>query len=183
LYRKFLNREHSRERGVFELIARQFDSTLRLVSVTFIVLSYFAIPGCGGPKVAPGAIKKAPISGTVTFKGQPLEDAEVYFHTEKFTGFAKTDEEGKYILAQGAAIGPNKVFFSKLEGGSAAIAAKDPVLELNDPGQVDAANMGMSGTGKKGPKQLIPPEFNTEKATKLTFDVPEGGAKDADFNL
>ena len=70
-----------------------------------------------------------------------------------------------------------------MEGGSTQASGKDPVLELNDPGQADAANMAASGMGKKVQKQLIPPEYNSDKTTKLTFDVVEGGAKDADFNL
>lgn len=163
--------------------ARQFESPVKFVAVTLVLLYWVAIPGCGGAGATPGAIKKAQVSGKVTLKGKPLADAEVYFYTEKFTGFAKTNEDGEFILAQGAAIGPNKVFFSKMEGGSAAASSKDPVLELNDPGQTDAANMASSGMGKKIQKQLIPPEFSSEKTTKLTFEVLEGGANDADFNL
>ncbi len=140
--------------------------------------------GCGGkPEVPKGAVKKAPVSGTVTMGGRPLEGAEVYFFTDKFTGYGKTNAEGRYLLAQGAAIGSNKVFISKLEGASAATTAKDPTLELNDPAQTEIANQSLAGAARKGPKQLVPPEFSSEKTTKLTFDVPEGGAKDADFNL
>ena len=95
----------------------------------------------------------------------------------------QTNEDGKYILAQGAAIGSNRVYISKFEGGAAAAAANDPTLELNDPTQTEIANQAQAASGKKGPKQLIPPQFSNEKTTKLTFDVPEGGAKDADFNL
>lgn len=152
----------------------------------FTTISLFlclASLGCGGKAAPTSSIKKAPISGKVTLKGKPLADAEVYFFTEKFTGFAKTNADGQYILAQGAAIGQNKVFFSKMEGGSTQASGKDPVMELNDPGQADAANLAASGMGKKLQKQLIPPEFSNEKTTKLTFDVIEGGAKDADFNL
>ncbi len=65
-------------------------------------------------------MKKATVAGTVTLGGKPLADAEVYFYTDKFTGFGKTNAEGKYILAQGAAIGPNKVYISKIEGGAAS---------------------------------------------------------------
>ena len=161
--------------------ARRFEFSKRYTALSLFL--GLAMLGCGGKPTVTGAIKKAPMSGKVTLKGKPLADAEVYFFTEKFTGFAKTNAEGEYILAQGAAIGKNKVFFSKMEGGSTQASGKDPVLELNDPGQADAANMAASGMGKKVQKQLIPPEYNSDKTTKLTFDVVEGGAKDADFNL
>jgi hypothetical protein len=168
---------------VFELNARQFDGFQWFVSTLLLVTYCAALPGCGGSKLPRGAIKKAPISGTVTMGGKALEGAEVYFYTEKFTGFAKTDEEGKYTLAQGAAIGANKVYFSKIPGGAAAAVANDPTLTLDDPTQTEIANQTQAESGKKGPKQLIPPEYNAEKTTKLTFDVQEGGATDADFNL
>ncbi len=149
----------------------------------FLLICCFTLGCAGKPPTSPSAVKKAPISGTVTLSGKPLADAEIYFFTEKFTGFAKTNEDGKYILAQGAAIGSNRVYISKFEGGAAAAAANDPTRELNDPTQTEIANQAQAASGKKGPKQLIPPQFSNEKTTKLTFDVPEGGAKDADFNL
>ena len=141
--------------------------------------------GCGGSAELPkGVVKKATVAGTVTLGGKPLADAEVYFFTDKFTGFGKTNAEGKYILAQGAAIGPNKVYISKIEGGAAPGKPQaDPTLALNDPAQTEAASQAQAGRGKKGPKQLIPPEYNSEKTTKLTSDVPEKGLRDADFNL
>lgn len=138
--------------------------------------------GCASEAPTKGTVKKAPVSGTVTMGGQPLEGADVYFYTDKFTGFGKTDAQGKFRLAQGAAIGSNKVFISKLEGGSSATpVASDPVLALNDPGQVEAA--AQSGNLTNQPKELVPPEFSDQMRTKLKFDVVEGGAKDADFNL
>ncbi len=160
---------------------RQFNRGIPCAA--FLLICCFALGCAGKPPSSPSAVKKAPVSGTVTLSGKPLVDAEVYFFTEKFTGFAKTDEEGKYILAQGAAIGANKVYISKFEGGTAVAAAADPTLELNDPTQTEIANQSQAASGKKGPKQLIPPQFSSEKTTKLTFDVPEGGVKDADFNL
>ena len=150
---------------------------------TYLLVCCFAVGCAGKPPMSPSAVKKAPVSGTVTMGGKPLAEAEIYFFTEKFTGFAKTNEEGKYVLAQGAAIGANRVYISKFEGGAAVAAAADPTLELNDPTQTEIANQSQAASGKKRPKQLIPSQFSSEKTTKLSFDVPETGAKDADFNL
>lgn len=155
----------------------------RLACVTLCV-GVFLCCGCGGkPDLPKGAVKKATVAGTVTMGGKPLADAEVYFFTEKFTGFGKTNAEGKYLLAQGAALGLNKVYISKIEGGAGASKQNDPTLTLNDPGQVEAASQSQTGRGKKGPKQLVPAEYSNEATTKLTVDVPEGGTRTADFNL
>lgn len=141
------------------------------------------LAGCGGaPAPAKGSVRKAPVSGTVTLEGKPLAGAEVYFYTEKFTGFGKTNAEGKFQLAQGAAIGTNKVFISKLEGEPGIGASADPTLALNDPGQVAiSVQSGVSGTGAPG--ETIPAEYNSQATTRLTFEVPEAGAKDANFSL
>ena len=149
-----------------------------------LLIGCFALGCAGKPPSSPSAVKKVPVSGTVTLGGKPLADAEVYFFTQKFTGFAKTNDDGNYTLAQGAAIGSNRVYISKLEGGSAAAATADPTLALDDPTQTEIANQAQTGARKKnGPKQLIPPQFSSEKTSKLTFDVPEGGDSDANFNL
>jgi hypothetical protein len=155
---------------------------LRCAPVSFSLCMLFVF-GCGGkPELPKGTVKKAPVSGTV-MGGKPLADAEVFFFTDKFTGYGKTNADGKYLLAQGAAIGPNKVYISKMEGGSAAKPPNDPTLALDDPAQTEIANQSLTGTKKKGPKQLIPAEYSDEKTTKLNVDVPEKGVKDADFNL
>jgi hypothetical protein len=138
--------------------------------------------GCGKAPIPKGAVKKAEVSGTITLAGKPIEGAEVYFFTEKFTGFGKTDAQGKFRLAQGAAVGPNKVYISKLEGGGAAATGSDPIMALNDPGQMQAASQS-SATPIEGPKELIPNEYSNQQTSKLTFDVPDAGAKEANFNL
>ncbi|MBS0205018.1 MAG: hypothetical protein JSS49_19090 [Planctomycetes bacterium] len=158
-------------------------SDRRFSSWGFGVLCCVVLVGCGREaQSTKGSTPKAPVSGTITLGGKPLEGAEVYFYTAGFTGFAKTDAAGKYRLVQGAAIGANKVFISKLEGGSQnAAPTDDPVMALNDPGQLEAAQD--ANASRSSAKQLIPPEFSSQATTKLEFDVPEKGAKDVDFNL
>jgi hypothetical protein len=162
----------------------QLDVTATWMIRPFAIASCWCLlAGCGGGAELPkGTVKKAPVSGTVTLKGTPLADAEVYFYTEKFTGFGKTDEDGKFSLAQGAAVGTNKVYISKLEGGAVAASTTDPTLALDDPTQTEIASQSQAAN-KRQPKQLVPPEFSSQATTKLTFDVPDGGEKAADFNL
>ena len=69
----------------------------KIVSVLLLLASIVAISGCGD-----GKLKTYPVSGTVTYKGEPLADATVSFSPkttgEGTTGFAKTDTKGFYQL-------------------------------------------------------------------------------------
>lgn len=67
-----------------------------------------AFVGCGGYNVAP-------VTGTVTFEGEPLADARVSFHPEKGRpSHATTDAQGHYELyysetVKGAEVGEHRV--------------------------------------------------------------------------
>ena len=140
---------------------RQFQRGMPCLA--FVLVCCCAVGCAGKPPASPSAVKKAPVSGTVTMGGKPLADAEVYFFTDKFTGFAKTNDDGQYVLAQGAAIGANKVYISKFEGGAAAAAASDPTLALDDPTQTEIANQSQSAAGKKDPSSSFHPNSTTKK--------------------
>jgi hypothetical protein len=103
---------------------------------------------------------------------------DVYFQTDSFAGYGKTDSQGKYQLVQGAALGQNKVYFSKIEGGDVQLNADQGL----DEGQLEAMMMDQ-GAGAQGPRELIPRQFSDPAQTKLTFSVPEGGTDKADFKL
>ena len=115
---------------------------------------------------------------------KPLADADVYFHTEDFIGYGKTDAEGHYRLVQGAAVGDNKVSIKKLVGGEGV--NPDPESGM-DIGQLQAAAEGNVEPGTelpvKGPEQLVPPDYSDPSTTKLVFRVPDGGSTNADFDL
>ena len=76
----------------------------RVVGLVIVGLSAQSM-GCGGPRVP----STEPVSGTVTLKGQPLADAEVYFVSPQLVAYGKTDSTGHYALAQGGVAGENKV--------------------------------------------------------------------------
>ena len=127
------------------------------------------------------SVKKAPVTGIVMMNGEPLADAEVFFYTERFTGFGKTDSEGKYKLFEGAAIGPNTVFFSKLKHDRAAHSEPAFPSLLNDPMQAEIAEKTRNPVPRRPPEQLVPQEYTSETTSDLTIDVPAHGATDADF--
>ena len=52
--------------------------------------------GCGE-----AAVKTEPVSGSVTVKGQPAKNVEIYFVHPKLVTTGKTDETGKFQLVQG----------------------------------------------------------------------------------
>lgn len=146
---------------------------VRLVALAPLLL----VTGCGGDEGGRGV----PVSGKITLDGKPLADANVTFMNDTFAGFGKTDAEGKYRLVQGALPGNNKIVISKIQGGTAPEA---PVPETLDPGQLEASAMAMGGASKKkGPVELIGKDYSDPSSTKLTYDIPTGGATDVDFNL
>jgi hypothetical protein len=134
--------------------------------------------GCG--ESGPDAPDTASVSGTVTLNGDPVVGAEVSFIGKEFVGYGKTDDDGKYTLAQGAVVGENLVTISKIEGEAGMEMDPD---EGMDEGQFEAAAGGDLDAVDVGPKQLIPVEFSDVEKSKLTFNVPTGGTSSADFTL
>ena len=124
------------------------------------------VVGCGGPRVAP-------VSGRVTLDNKALTNASVVFEplsNDKEPGpgsIGKTDADGKYILqlltsdTRGAIVGKHKVSITAYEGDDSVVPS--------------------SGSDMKFRKALLADEYNAK--SKLTFDVPAGGATNADFNL
>lgn len=134
--------------------------------------------GCGSQ----GGVKAVDVAGTVSLDGKPLEGVEVYFSTDKFEGYGKTDKEGKYRLVNGAAVGTNKVYFKKVN--TAAATGIDTSIEGMDEGQVAAmAEAQNKNEGGKDSNSLIPSEYSAPTTTKLSFPVPEGGTNSADFRI
>jgi hypothetical protein len=122
------------------------------------------------------------VSGVVTKEGKPLAGVEVFFTTDKFEGYGKTNDSGRYELINGAAVGTNKVFMKKFSPtGGAGIDMSIPGM---DQGQLDAMQAAQSkSNGKGADPSEIPPEYNDPRTTKLSFPVPEGGTESADFRL
>ena len=61
-------------------------STIRIALSLLVVLQV----GCGSES----GIPTAPVSGIVTREGKPLPGVEVFFSTDKFEGYGKTNESG-----------------------------------------------------------------------------------------
>lgn len=159
-------------------------SFLTSVFLAVAVLCSLTLSGCGGG--GSDGPKTARVSGTVTLDGKPLAGATVFFTSEKFSGFGKTNAEGHYELVQGAVPGNNKVYISKLEIPPGMVLDPEAGMDLE---QLKAAASGAqndpsrSGAKIQGPKELVSEEFSNPQKSKLTFPVPDGGSTSADFRL
>lgn len=132
------------------------------------LLFLFAL-GCNGSEY-----DLAPVSGTVTLDGEPVPQARVIFEPQRTgdaalkagpSSNAETDEEGRYTLQttvnefEGAVVGLHSVTISTFLGESDRTQEMGQVLR----------------------KEQIPPRY--QEPGGLTFDVPTGGSKSADFEL
>jgi hypothetical protein len=107
-----------------------------------------------------------PVSGTVTFQGQPLDQGSIQFLPAAgqgtFSGGPIKDGQYKVPAKQGLEPGQYEVRISSKEGGA------PPSDEL--PGEVTQV-----------PKERIPAQFNSR--TTLTAEIKEGIENKFDFTI
>lgn len=154
---------------------------MRHVSTLPYLILLMIAGGCGG-----GAGKAVDVAGTISLDGKPLPGVEVYFATDKFEGYGKTDDDGKYRLVNGALAGANKVYLKKFDTDSPAntgVKIDQSIAGMDDKQM--AAMLQAQGKGKGGKKSgsLVPAEYSDPKTTKLSFTVPDGGTESADFRI
>lgn len=138
------------------------------------LIGLVCVLGCG-----PASVRTEPVSGSVTVKGQPAKNVEIYFVNEKLVAMGKTDDAGKFQLVQGAVAGENKVYFKE---AAAAGGSKFAGQEGIDDYQAQMA-AGSGSTKPTTPKSVLPPEYTNAVEPKLNFVVPSGGTTTADFKL
>lgn len=173
------------------------------LSATFVGLALFLLTtGCSSPNPSASCI---PVSLTVTYKGKPVEDAQVTFAADgkdTRTCQGTTDQSGRAILGtfstdDGAMPGSYKVSVSKAKGMRGAVTAG-----MGDASKIDSdAAAGLSGKAsfvdpaaaytsqinKKGevknPEQALPVKYATVDTSGLTFTVQGPGANDFKVEL
>jgi hypothetical protein len=141
------------------------------------LLLVLGLAGCSSRPVDPNRPKTVPVSGTVTYKGAPVEGATVTFFAQgggKRGAVGRTDASGQFTLTT----------FDPKDGaipGSYLVAIEKSVLEGAPP---------EGATGKAGEeppagtvKDLIPSKYKDPNKSGLTADVKEGGVKDLKFDL
>lgn len=139
------------------------------------VLTIVSAVGCGGS----GAPATVPVEGLVTYKGQPVEGANVSFFTDGAprAGYAITDGSGKFVLStfgikDGAVPGEHVVTVSK--AGEQA----PPVNSSQPPKPEDMMKTYIANRDKK-PDNKLPAKYASKDTSPLKFTV----TKDAPNNF
>ncbi len=144
----------------------------RLITVLASGLA-LVISGCGS-QVDPNRPTVVKVSGTVTYKGQPVEGATVLFAPTVEPGFAATsitDRDGNYSLRtfnpnDGAVPGDYKVAVSKFDMSTANPDMEDDfAAELKN----DASDVLV------GPTSLLPKRYSEVATANLSAQVSESG--------
>lgn len=125
----------------------------------------------------PNRPKTYPVSGTVTYNGQSLADANLNFQhaAGSASAFAKTDETGRYELmtfeqGDGAVPGDYKVAITKYPAPpTIAVASVGDYVPPDNRARSPAKNM-------------LPRKYSNPKSSGLTATVTEG-SNTVDFKL
>ncbi len=148
------------------------------MSRTLLALSLILLAsGCGGEggdQWTKDRPKTSPASGVVTYKGQPVDGANVNFTPPSGDGtgaFAMTDAEGKFKLGtfdqnDGAVPGNYKV-----------IVTKKHVETIKNPKDPNGPPV------KTEEKSLIPVKYSKLSSTSLEATISEAGPNEFTFEL
>lgn len=151
---------------------------LLLVAMTGLVAA-----GCGS-EGRTGSDPVFPVSGVVTYRGQPVAGADVtFFNAEKNrSAFGRTNDKGEYKLTtfnanDGAVEGQHAVTVMKLEAGPEAAA----VADIESPEYVPPA-FGQS-TEPKPPKSELPEKYADLATSELTATIKPDGPNVVNLKL
>ena len=145
-----------------------------LFASNFVLFGTLIWSGCGGSPTTP-------VSGTVTYNGQNITNANVLF-THKDGGSistALTDANGNFVLTcfesgDGALPGTHDV----------AITAIDPTVPDIPAGvEEDSASIFETVGPSKKSKWIIPKKYSSRKTSGLSFTVVKGETNEAVFKI
>lgn len=160
---------------------------IRKLAVVF-VLGASVLTGCGGGADRPELV---PVSGTVNYKGSPVDGATVTFSTEKSARSSSgvTDSSGKFKLTtfdtnDGAPIGEHVVTIAKAEAageGDMQTAGKTPE-QMKE--MMDKQKARMQANFAEGPaKMILPTKYADGKTSGEKRTVVAGDSNDFKFDL
>lgn len=143
----------------------------RLRCAALLLLTSLA--ACGTPQPRIEIEKVVPVSGTLTYRGQPAEQYEVTFYPTdaRRAAVGLTDAKGQFKLGtngigDGAPPGMNRI------GVSYLTVSADDVTGSSD-----------GRTYLRQPKVKIPAKFGNPETSGLTQDVPSSGLPDLKLDL
>lgn len=133
-----------------------------------------ALAGCG-PKHTP----TVPVTGKVTFKGQPVEGASVAFFLDGSgtPAVGTTKSDGTFDLTShepgdGAQEGQHKVTVTKVESNAPAVPAGESMEAALKRGQTKVTET-----------MALPPDYADAGKTTLSFSVKKGEKNHFDIEL
>ncbi len=151
---------------------------LLLVAMTGLVVA-----GCGSGERT-GSDPVFPVSGVVTYRGQPVAGADVTFYNaeKNRSAFGRTNDKGEYKLTtfsanDGAVEGQHAVTVMKFEMGPAA----SPAADVESPEYVPPA-FGES-TEPKPPKSELPEKYADRATSELTATIKSDGPNQVNLDL
>ena len=149
----------------------------RCFCVSLVCSSILCFVGCtGGQEENPNWPKRFRTTGTVTYQGKAIENAEVTFTSQakNSTGVGKTDSAGRFHLTthtekDGVVAGPQVVSIRRVD-----------VIDKT-PKDVDVSAGGVALPPEI--KWIIPERYSIPTKSGLTAEVTESGPNDFQFDL
>ncbi len=148
---------------------------MRILPATLAVM-LVVLAGCQSRPTDPNRPKTVPVSGTVTYKGQPVEGATITFVSTagKRGAVATTDAAGHFTMTT----------FEPKDGaipGTYQVSIQKTVLE-GAPAE-EATGKGGEEPPAGVAKDLLPAKYKNAATSGLTVEIKEGGTKDLKFEL
>ena len=153
---------------LFSLLRKCHGMNALFANLRFLlsVVVLFGVCGCG--KVDKNLAPTAPVTGKVTYNGEPLPDGSITTRPQLDGDFGKMEARPKIHPANG-----------KIQNGE---------FELSTFGSGDGATIGTHKVliGRRDPSgmtPLIPPYYGDENTTPLTMEVTVEGPNEFTFDL
>lgn len=138
------------------------------------VVAALSLAGCGGKKEAGNG---RPVTGKITYNGQPVAEATVTFLGSFNSAFAQTDVEGKFKLK--TAVGEKVPL-----GDYQVTVIKTDVPPLPPPVPPEEYKPPVpNAPPPPEPKDLLPPKYKQPDSSQLTASVTDSGENYFEFNL
>jgi hypothetical protein len=152
-----------------QTINKTMHHVQRVCSMVFGLAVSALFLGCGGPA---DDLPRQAVSGTVTFKGKPLEAGMIQFQPGS-AGVATAGQteiaDGKYAISQSEGLVPGQYLVT---------------ITSATPKAAEAPTSGppaMPGDAPPPPKETIPAQYNAR--SKLTANVTKEGPNTFPFDL
>ena len=136
-----------------------------------------AIPACSDPNDAFG--KRYPVSGQVTYNGQPLAKGAITFVPEAGAGATGIIEDGSYTLStggdqDGALPGKYKVMISSKEDSAELARAEFAKVSKRKVSEITTVPRDFLANAAGAARSLIPLGYGDVRTTTLTAEVKAG---------